>query len=286
VPESDPISFPLAEPSLPQESSFGTKRRVLAAALSAIVPGAGQTLLGQRRKGQLLLGIFVIFSLGFWPLRLLRFYPGLLLLLWVSILLILYATNAALLARRTLHSRMPSRWWILLSIPLTYVGLNLVFTSLLLAVGFRAMEFNSSAMEPTLLKGDKFMIDRNYYRQHPCEHDDLVFMLIDGAQTVKRVIAVSGDTIEGRDREVFLNGHLLQEQFAYHPRGGGNVQEQDNFRPVTVGAGKYFVMGDNRDTSRDSRMPDFGQVDQNAIVGRPLYIYWGHTWSRNGDKLR
>jgi signal peptidase I len=259
---------------------------VLAALSSAIVPGTGQVLLGQHRKGRLLLGIFVIFCLGFWPLRLLRFYLGLGLLLWMSILLTLYATNTALIARRTLHLPAPSRWWILLSIPLTYVGINLVFTLLLFAVGFRAMEFSSSAMETTLLKGDKFMIDKNYYRQHRCERNNLVVMRIEGTPTVKRLIAIGGDTIEGKDREVFLNGHVLDEPFAYHPEGGGNVPEQDNFGPITVVAVKYFVMGDNRDSSRDSRMPDFGQVDQDAIVGRPLYIYWGHTWSRNGDKLR
>jgi signal peptidase I len=286
VSESVPISFQVVEPTLPQQPSFKTKRRLLAALLSAIVPGTGQIFLGQRGRAQFLLGIFVIYCLGFWPLRLLRFHLGLGLLLWTSLLLTLYATNASLLARATLHSPAPSRFWILLGIALSYVGINLVFTSLLLVVGFRAMEFNSNAMEPTLFKGDKFMIDRNYYRQHPCERDDLVVMLIDGAQTVKRVIAVGGDTIEGRNREIFLNGHVLEERFAYHPRGGGNVPEQDNFGPITVAAGKYFVMGDNRDSSRDSRMLDFGQVDQNAIVGRPLYIYLGRTWSRNGNRLR
>jgi signal peptidase I len=141
-------------------------------------------------------------------------------------------------------------------------------------------------METTLFKGDRLMIDRNYYRQHICERGDLVVMRIEDAQTVKRVIAIGGDTIEGRNEQVFLNGHLLEEAFAYHPRGGGNVPEQDNFGPITVAAGKYFVMGDNRDSSRDSRMQDFGQVDQNAITGRPLYIYLGDTWSRNGLKPR
>jgi signal peptidase I len=284
VSESAPI--PTAEPTILPQSSFGTKRRVLAALFSAILPGTGQIFLGQRRKGQILAGIFVLFCVGFWPLRLLRFYPGLALLLWMSLLLTSYSTNIALLATRTIGSPAPSRWWILLGIPLTYAGINLVFTLLLFAVGFRAMEFNSSAMETTLFKGDKFMIDKDYYRQHPCEREDLVVMRIEGAQTVKRVIAMGGDNIEGRDRRVFLNGHVLDEPFAYHPKGGGNVQEQDNFGPITVAVGKYFVMGDNRDSSRDSRMPEFGQVDQDAIVGRPLYIYWGRTWSRNGDKLR
>jgi signal peptidase I len=259
---------------------------VLAAVLSAIAPGMGQIFLGQRRKGQLSLGIFVVVCLGFWPLRLLRYWPGLLLLAWASLGLTLYATNAALLARSSSVSPAPSKWWTLLSVPLTYVGFNLVFTSLLFASGFRAMEFSSTAMETTLFKGDKFMIDKNYYRQHPCERDDLVVMRIEGALTVKRVIALGGDTIEGRNREVFLNGHLLDEPFAYHPRGGGSVPEQDNFGPITVASGKYFVMGDNRDSSRDSRMHDFGEVYRNAIVGLPLYIYLSHTWSRNGDALR
>jgi len=286
VSESAPISFPTGEPTPLPRSPSQTKRRIIAALLSAIIPGTGQILLGQRRKGQVLLGLFVVFYLGFWPLRLPRYYPGLLILLWMSLGLTLYATNAALLARNSVSSHAPSKSWILLSVPLTYFGFNVVFTSLLLVVGFRAMEFNSNAMEPTLFRGDKFMIDRNYYRQHSCEHDDLVVMRIEDAQTVKRVIAIGGDTIEGRNEQVFLNGHLLREQFAYHPRGGGNVPEQDNFGPITVAAGKYFVMGDNRDSSRDSRMQDFGQVDQNAITGRPLYIYLGDTWSRNGLKLR
>jgi signal peptidase I len=90
---------------------------------------------------------------------------------------------------------------------------------------------------------------------------------------------------EGRDRQVFLNGHLLDEPFADHPRGGGNVPGQDNFGPITISSGKYFVMGDNRDASRDSRMPDFGLVSQDAVVGRPLYICFGQPWSRNGAKL-
>jgi signal peptidase I len=232
-----------------------------------------------------LLGIFVIFCLGFWPLRLLRFYPGLAVLLWTSLLLTLYSTISALLARRTPHSPAPSRWWILLSIPLVWVAINLVFTSLLFASGFRAMEFFSSAMETTLLKGDRFMIDRDYYRQHPVEHDDLIAFRIEGATTVKRVIAVAGDTIEGKNQQILLNGRLLDEPFARHPNGGGSDPRQDDFGPVTVSVGKYFVIGDNRDTSLDSRMSEFGQVDTDAIVGRPLYIYLSRTWSRHGYKL-
>jgi TM2 domain-containing membrane protein YozV len=89
--EPAPISLPLGEPSLSHESSFGTKRRVLAAALSAIVPGAGQILLGQRSKGVLLLLTFAAILIGFWPLRLLRFYAGLVLVFGAWFALYLYA---------------------------------------------------------------------------------------------------------------------------------------------------------------------------------------------------
>ena len=284
--ESAHISFPTGEPTPLPRSPSQTKRRIIAALLSAIIPGTGQILLGQRRKGQALLGAFAVACLGFWPLRLLRFSWGLGLFGWLLIGLALYATNPALITRSSSDSPSRSKWWILLGVLMTYVGFNLVFASLLFATGFRALRLNSSAMETTLFKGDRLMIDRNYYRQHICERGDLVVMRIEDAQTVKRVIAIGGDTIEGRNEQVFLNGHLLEEAFAYHPRGGGNVPEQDNFGPITVAAGKYFVMGDNRDSSRDSRMQDFGQVDQNAITGRPLYIYLGDTWSRNGLKPR
>lgn len=247
------------------------KRHLVAAALSTVIPGAGQLFLGRRRKAIVLLAIFLATAIGFWPLRLPRSLPGLILLLWVCLLLSLFSVCDALLSRDE-NSRL-SKWWLLAGIPLIYLGMNIIFTSLLLSSGFRALRFTSTAMEPTLSPGDKFIYDVHYYRQHPCERDDLGVMLIEGVPTVKRVIAVAGDTIEGKNQQILLNGHLLDEPFAQHPRGGGNDPRQDTFGPVTVSVGKYFVIGDNRDTSRDSRMSEFGQADRDAIVGRPLYIY-------------
>jgi signal peptidase I len=170
-------------------------------------------------------------------------------------------------------------------VALTYVGFNLICTSLLFATGFRAMEFRSSAMETTLLKGDKFMIDRSYYRRHFCNRQDLVVMRREDFLTVKRVIAVAGDSIEGRSQQILLNGHLLDEPFIQHTMQVGTNPKQDTFGPITVLPGRYFVMGDNRDLSLDSRSPEFGQVDGDAIVGRPLYIYLSQSWSRNGRRL-
>ena len=270
------MSDPTTTPALPivtplADSSASTRRHLVAAALSTVIPGGGQLFLGRGRKAIVFLIIFLATAIGFWPLRLPRSLPGLILLGWLCLLLSLFAVCDALLSRDE-NARL-SRWWLLAGVPLIYLGTNIIFTSLLLSSGFRALRFTSTAMEPTLSPGDKFIYDVNHYRQNPCERDDLVVMLIEGAPTVKRVIALAGDTIEGKNQRILLNGQLLDEPFAQHPMGGGNDPHQDTFGPVRVSVGKYFVIGDNRDTSRDSRMPEFGQVDQDAIVGQPLYIY-------------
>jgi signal peptidase I len=128
-------------------------------------------------------------------------------------------------------------------------------------------------MEPTLLPGNKFVYDADFYRSQSERHNDLVVMQLEGSLTVKRIVAIPGDTVEGRDRRVFLNGEIQTEPFIQHSQPIGTNPRLDTFGPVTVPAQKYFVLGDNRDISRDSRLPDFGLVDQRSIAGKPLYIY-------------
>ncbi len=140
-------------------------------------------------------------------------------------------------------------------------------------------------METTLLQGDMFVIDHNYYRYHAVDHDDLVLMVRKDYETVKRVIAVGGDTIEGKDRQILVNGRIVDEPFIQHTATIGDTPDLDTFGPVTIPAGKYFVMGDNRDRSRDSRAPDFGLLDVQEIHGKPLYIYRSPVKSRLGRKL-
>src|SRR5207248_10819205 len=142
----------------PQASSADTRRHLVAALLSALAPGAGQLLIGQRRKGIFLLLVFVALWVCVFPLRLPRFFAGLLLIALVSLGLSLYASCAALLQRRTPSEKRVSKLWIL-SIPvLGYFGSNVVFTPLFLVSGFRALKVASSAMETTLLVGDQFVL--------------------------------------------------------------------------------------------------------------------------------
>jgi signal peptidase I len=268
-----------------QTDSVGTKRYLLAALLSAMMPGAGQLLLMQRRKGLVLLLLFVVVASCVWPFRLLRFLAGfgLIGLGWLG--LSLYAACTALLAHGSPTDRRISKWWLLVVPLLTYLGFNAVFSPLFLFAGFRAFKFNSTAMETTLFTGDQFIIDKTFYRDHSVAHDDLVVLRREDYQTVKRVIGMAGDTIEAKNRQIILNGQLLAEPFIRHSLALGTNEWMDSFGPVTVPVGKYFVMGDNRDVSLDSRSPEFGLLDVQAIIGKPLYIYRSPLKGRAAQKL-
>jgi signal peptidase I len=286
---SEPLSnstvAPTGDAAPSQTASAGTKRHLLASLLSALIPGAGQLLLAQRRKGIVLLVVFVVVACCVWPLRFPRFFAALVLISLCWLVLSLYAACAALLEHTNPTDRRTSRWWLLAVPLLTYLGFNAVFTPLFLFAGFRALKFNSSAMEDTFLTGDQFIVDKSFYRDHAVARSDLVVLRRQDYQTVKRVIAIGGDTLEAKNREIMVNGQGVAEPFIRHTLAPGTDPWMDSFGPVTISAGKYFVMGDNRDVSLDSRSSEFGLLDAQAITGRPLYIYRSPIRARVGKKL-
>lgn len=262
------------------------KRHVIAALLSALTPGLGQLLLGQKHKGHLLLLLFVAILACFWPLRLPRTMAGLILPMLAWLGLCLYAASAALLEQKTPDAPGISKWWLLATVPLVCGCVKVVFIPIFPIAGFSPLEFGSVSMEPTLLQHEYFIADSTYYRHRPVKRDDLVLIQTEDRPTVKRVIAEAGDTIQGKDQVVLLNGHVLNESFIEHSFAKGFNPQLDTFGPIIVTSGKLFVMGDNRDISYDSRTKEFGLVNERAVVGRPLYIYRSHVKGRVGQVLR
>ena len=173
----------------------------------------------------------------------------------------------------------------------------------------QAFKIPSGSMKETLQIGDHILVNKFIYGiklpylhinlipiKDPQRGDIIVFEFPEDPDKdfIKRVVGVSGDTVEVRDKQVWVNGALQQGAFIVNsdphifPR---SLQPRDNFGPVTVPEHSLFVMGDNRDHSYDSRF--WGFVDLKAVKGKAFMIYWSIDknlfdirWSRLGTLLR
>lgn len=138
------------------------------------------------------------------------------------------------------------------------------------------IEISNDAMVPTLLPGDHLLLHKAAYHTAEPERRDVVLYRYpdeDGKRFLHRVIGVPGDRVEVRDQVVLVNEQPLAESFVQHTDRSlmaGNVR--DNLGPVTVPADTYFVMGDNREESLDSRF--FGPISKEHILGKGVLIYW------------
>jgi signal peptidase I len=173
----------------------------------------------------------------------------------------------------------------------------------------QAFKIPSGSMKKTLLIGDHILVNKFIYGvkvpflqttivpiKNPKHGDIVVFKFPEDPSKdfIKRVIAVAGDVVEVRDKQVYVNQKLLNHDFGIHTDSyifPSSVQPRDNFGPVVVPEKSLFVMGDNRDQSYDSRF--WGFVDLKALKGKALMIYWswdkenfGVRWNRIGHLLK
>ena len=151
----------------------------------------------------------------------------------------------------------------------------------------------SGSMEDTLLIGDYILVKKYEYGyslfnktnrflefKKPQRREILVFVYPQdhSKDFVKRCIGIPGDVIDYKNKVLFVNGVKQDEPYVKHispdtfPPGDYFGGPRDNFGPVTVLPGHYFMMGDNRDNSLDSRY--WGQLDEKLIKGRAWFIYW------------
>jgi len=171
--------------------------------------------------------------------------------------------------------------------------------------GVQAFKIPSGSMMPTLLIGDHLLVSKSTYGikapfsdtviipiSDPQRGDIVVFRFPEDPDKdfIKRIIALPGETVEVSNKKVLINGQALDDPWGTYsdriilPPG---VQPRDNFGPVKVPEDHYFVMGDNRDQSYDSRFWFGGRggfVPREDILGQAFIIYW--SWKEQGLGVR
>jgi signal peptidase I len=139
---------------------------------------------------------------------------------------------------------------------------------------FQAFYIPSESMEPTLKPGDRVLVNKLSYDLHGIHRGDIVVFKRPPAEAgdptikdlIKRVVGLPGDTIEARNGQVYINGQPLKE--SYLPPGTVTT----NLPLQKISPGQYFVMGDNRTNSKDSRY--IGTIPGSLIVGRAFIRVW------------
>jgi signal peptidase I len=154
---------------------------------------------------------------------------------------------------------------------------TIVLTLLMfLVIRFAVQNFNvdGPSMEPTLHNGELILVDKwTYLFRPPARGDVIVFVAPPHPDEdyVKRIIAIPGDRITIIDTKVYVDGVLLNETYV-SPVNQGNIFNYKNINNMLIPPGMYFVLGDDRIRSSDSR--DWGLVPRANIIGRAALVYW------------
>lgn len=137
-----------------------------------------------------------------------------------------------------------------------------------------SIEMKGASMQPNYNNGSYYSIDKDYFKSNIPQRGDVVLLIREAAngpiEVIKRMIGLPGETIQIKEGKVYINGNILSE--SYLPSGittklfgGGFIQEEQT---ISISPDQYFVLGDNRDHSSDSR--EWGFIAKENIVGKIL----------------
>jgi signal peptidase I len=144
-----------------------------------------------------------------------------------------------------------------------------VLSLIIITFVVQAFYIPSGSMEPTLMVNDRILVAKFLYRFEPVARGDVIvfrYPLNPQRDFVKRVIGLPGNRVALKEGVVYVNGQRISE------KGYTIKPDYGNYGPVTVPRGDYFVLGDNRNNSEDSRF--FGYVPRANIIGKAIFIYW------------
>ncbi len=151
-----------------------------------------------------------------------------------------------------------------------YIGITIIVLILFIyIVSFQ--QVIGPSMEPNYIEGDIYVLNKIKYKIFdPKRFEVVVVDSKDSKYMIKRIIGLPGDTLEYKDNELYINGEKIKEDF----KRTGSTEDftLEKFESLTIPENNYFVLGDNRENSKDSRT--FGFVSKNKIVGKVEFRIW------------
>lgn len=156
---------------------------------------------------------------------------------------------------------------------LLIIAVGVVASYLVVTFVGQRTQVSGESMETTLSDGDHLIVDKISYRfNDPQRYDIIVFpyRLEKNTYYIKRIIGLPGETVQIVNGYVYINGVQLDEHY------GNEVMEEAGLaaEPITLGADEYFVLGDNRNNSQDSRAANVGVIHRDEILGRAWVRIW------------
>jgi len=268
------------------------RRPIIALFLSLAMSGLGQMYSGRLKRG------LILYLVGFFLVAILlttglffKFY-GMIIGLVILLAFKLFVSLEAFFVTKSVGEITPkpyNRWYFYIIILLVSAfAIHPLVSSSIRNYFVRAYKTPSSGMEPALLVGDYFIAKMGIYKllEGPKRSDIIIFQhpKDPSKDLIKRIIGLEGEKIEISGKKIYIDEKEIKDPWGYYedlivmPQGF-----IERFGPVVVPRNSFFVLGDNRYESLDSRF--WGFVPQRGVRGKALYIYWAKNKSRIGLKI-
>ena len=151
------------------------------------------------------------------------------------------------------------------------LAVSLAVSAFVIVFLYQPVKVEGGSMMPSLTNKERVFVNKFVYRLEPVARGDVVVFRYPrdpSLSFIKRVIGVPGDRIRIDDGQVYVNGKALEEDYLFP----AFVDREQSFAEIVLPQNNYFVMGDHRNMSDDSR--DFGPLDQSFIYGKASFVYW------------
>lgn len=263
--------------------------------LSSVLPGAGQILRDLRTRGYFWIGVFLFFLIASTSAQPWHSPDGRLPTFIIGAVVLVAAGIDAAFAQTEEIFR-PAVWLILAFAPMAFISSRTATPIVWRSYGYRSYRGTFPDMQPTVMPGDQVVVDSRAYLHHVPDRGDVVVteeLRLDATNNLAhllRIIAIPGDTIQGTNGQITLNNVAIRE--SYVPASSVSIdvsassdeqlKKRFTFGPVRLGPYEYFVMGDDREFSSDSRLN--GPIKLDKILGKALYIVSSDS-SRDGKRL-